>query len=60
MSTKAVETLASCLSKHGILNSKINITFYSHKNEVRNCYFGEENFVFCNNIAGQWVYLSTN
>ena len=53
LSIEASEVLASHLSEHGILDSKIKITFYRHRNEVLRDYFTkEDNFVFCKNVKG--------
>ena len=51
LAKEASEVLASRLSKHGILDSKIKITFYRHRDEALSDYFTkEDNFVFCKNV----------
>ena len=46
--------MPSCLSEHGILDSKTKITFYHHKDEALSDYFTkEDNFVFCKNVKGR-------
>ena len=42
LSKKAAETIASCLSEHGILDPKTMTTTYYHRDEVLNCYFSEK------------------
>ena len=53
LSKEASEVLASCLSEHGILDSKTKITFYCHRDEALSDYFTKDvNFVFCINVKG--------
>ena len=45
--------MASRLSEHGLLDSKIKITFYRHRDKALSDYFTkEDNFVFCKNVKG--------
>ena len=50
---KSSEILASCLGKHGILDSGTKITFYRDRDDLLIRFFTmEDDFVYCNSIQG--------